>query len=115
MKVAVDALELPIEDEVLATVDRAVQERSSSLVFAGVRDLRLRLRRVRGALLCVAAVGLAGGGLATSTATSSTPLDAVIGALDGLPDRIDRVRRRSPGATSRHAAVRDELKKLLDT
>lgn len=114
MRVAVDTVELPLEEEELASVEGVVQERVASPIFAGASDLRVRLRKVKGALLCVAAVGLAGGGLATSTATSSTPLDAVMGALDGLPDRIDRARRiSSTSRGSRHAAVRAEVKKLL--
>jgi hypothetical protein len=119
MRIAVEALDVGVADEVLQAVDREVSERTTSSAFSGVRDLRLRLRQVKGALLCVAAVGFVGGDLVTSTATSQTPLEAIVGALDGLPDRIDRVHRtdhRSADAAhpmTSHAAVREELKRLL--
>jgi hypothetical protein len=118
MRVAVEAVEVGVTDEILEAVDREVTARAGSSVFAGVRDVRLRLRRAKGALLCVAAVGFAGGDLVTSTATSDLPLDAIVGALDGLPDRIGRLHRTepaagAPSATAEHAAVRDALKRLL--
>lgn len=111
-----DTVELPVTDEVLAAVSREVDERTSSGVFDGVRDLRVRLRNVKGALLCVVAVGLSSGGLATSTATSSNAIDAVVGALNGLPSRIGRATRprTSTGDASKHAAVRNQLKRLLE-
>jgi hypothetical protein len=117
MRIALDALDVPVGDDVLTAVDREVTARAGSSIFAGVRDLRLRLRQAKGALLCVAAVGYFGGELVTSTATSSTPLAAIVGALEGLPDRIDRVHqsdRRTSSMESSHAAVRNELKRLLD-
>jgi hypothetical protein len=119
MRVALESLDVRVADDVLDAVSREVTERVSASAFTGVRDLRLRLRQAKGALLCVAAVGFAGGDLVTSTATSSSPLEAIVGALDGLPDRIDRVHRSEhrPNAsptTDSHAAVRDELKRLLD-
>lgn len=112
---AVDTVE-PVTREVLAAVSREVDERKRSGVFDGVRDLRVRLRNVKGALLCVVAVGLSSGGLATSTATSTNALDAVVGALNGLPARIGRVSRprASAGDASKHAAVRNQLKMLLE-
>jgi hypothetical protein len=120
MRVAVEALDVPVADDVLEAVNREVTERFASAVFKGARDLRLRLRCVKGALLCVAAVGFAGGDLATSTATSKSPLGAIVGALEGLPDRIDRVHRSDhrpsvPPAMTAHAAVREELKRLLES
>ncbi len=120
MHVAIEALDVPVADEVLVAASREVTTRTASSVFAGVRDLRLRLRQVKGALLCVAAVGFAGGDLVTSTATSDSPLDAIVGALDGLPERIDRVHgseRRPSGVPNlaSHAAVREQLKRLLET
>jgi hypothetical protein len=118
MKVSLETLDVDVADDVLAAVDREVSERVTSSVFDGVRDLRLRLRSAKGVLLCVAAVGFAGGSLVTSTATSKRPLDAIVGALEGLPDRIDRMHRieERPNASTpaeSHAAVREELKKLL--
>lgn len=116
MHVAVDALDVGVAEEDLEAVSREVTQRFTSSLFAGVRDLRLRLRSAKGALLCVAVVGFAGGDLVTSTATSDTPLAAMVGALDGLPDRIDRLHRtETPRASGLdHAAVRAELKRLLD-
>jgi hypothetical protein len=120
MRVALEALDdVEVSSDVEEAVSRKVKERTASSVFSGVQDLRLRLRRTKGALLCVAAVGFAGGDLVTSTATSDSPLEAIVDALDGLPARIDRVHRpdlRGTASTSvdRHAAVREELKKLLD-
>src|SRR6185369_5920681 len=101
MRVALEALDVRVGDDVLKAVNREVTERVPSSVFAGVRDLRLRLRQTKGALLCVAAAGFAGGDLVTSTATSNNPLEAIVGALEGLPDRIDRVHHRDrPNAPS---------------
>ncbi len=120
MRVGFDVLDdLQVSSDVRETIQSTVSERIASSMFAGVDDLRLRLRKTKGALLCVAMVGFAGGALVTSTATSESPLEAVSGALDGLPERIDRAQRsdrRSSRAsdTDRHAAVRDALKKLLD-
>lgn len=115
MHVAVEALDVSIADSDLAAVDREVAQRFASSPFAGVRDLRLRLRQAKGALLCVAAVGFGGGELVTSTATSDTPLAAMVGALEGLPARMARVLRSdaTPKAEG-HAAVRAELRRLLD-
>jgi len=118
MRVGLEALDdVEVSSDVREAVSRTVRERSGSSVFAGVADLRLRLRRTKDALLCVAIVGFAGGDLVTSTATSGTPLEAVVDALDGLSERIDRrTDRRSSGSASgadRHAAVRNELKRLL--
>lgn len=119
MRLAIEALDVSVADEVLLAAAREVTARAASSVFAGVRDVRLRLRQARGALLCVAAVGFAGGGLVTSSATRDTPLEAIVGALEGLPDRIDRVygRAHHPSAESSaasSAAVREQLKRLLD-
>src|SRR5690242_20141957 len=85
--------DVDVSPELREVVEREVTERWSSSVFAGVRDLRLRLLRSKGALLCVAMVGFAGGDLVTSTATRNTPLDAVVDALEGLPERIVRIHR----------------------
>ena len=114
---SLDDVDLTSDDR--DAVSRKVSERITSSVFAGVQDLRLRLRRTKDALLCVAIVGLAGGDLVTSVATSGTPLEAVVDALDGLPERIERAQkidRRSKSADDgdRHAAVREALKRLLD-
>lgn len=113
MRVGLEALDdVQVSSEVREAVSRQLTERMASSVFSGVEDLRLRLRRTKGALLCVAIVGFAGGDLVTSTATSESPLRAVVDALDGLPARMERVHRSE--ARDRHAAVRAELKKLLD-
>ena len=117
MHVAVEALDVGLADSDLEAVDREVSQRFAASPFAGVRDLRLRLRHVKGALLCVAAVGFGGGALVTSTATSDTPLAAMVGALDGLPERMERILRSEPAPkvdSSSHAAVRAELKRLLE-
>lgn len=111
--------DLQVSSDVREAMSRKVSERIASSVFAGVVDLRLRLRRTKGALLCVAIVGFAGGDLVTSTATREGPLEAVVDALDGLPERIDHAHSFDRGTrgrveVDRHAAVRDELKKLLD-
>lgn len=118
MRVALEALDVGVPDDVLAALEREVSKRTSSSVFAGVRDLRLRLRRAKGALLCVAAVGFTSGDLVTSTATSESPLDAVVGALDGLPERIDRAKRSEEREniappSSAHGAVREQLRRLF--
>lgn len=116
MRIALDTLDVDVSSDEREVVSRKVNERIASSVFAGVQDLRLRLRRTKGALLCVAAVGFVGGDLVTSTATSDTPLEAIVDALEGLPERIDRVHRTdrtsAPNAAG-HAAYREELKKLL--
>lgn len=120
MRVGFEALDdVDVTSDVRDAVSRKVNERVASSMFAGVQDLRLRLRRTKDALLCVAIVGFAGGDLVTSTATSATPLEAIVDALDGLPERIERAHRsdrRSKSADDgdRHAAVRHELKRLLD-
>ena len=122
MRVRLETLDdVEVSNDVREAVSRKVNERVTSSVFAGVQDLRLRLRRTKGALFCVAVVGFSGGSLVTSTATSKTdsPLDAVVGALDGLPERIDRIQRTSTRnvdapSVDRHAAYREQLKKLLD-
>lgn len=123
MRVGLEALDdVQVSREVREAVSRQVTERIASSVFSGVQDLRLRLRRTKGALLCVAIVGFAGGDLVTSTATSESPLEAMVDALDGLPARIERVHRTAPRSNDasaandadRHAAVRTELKRLLD-
>jgi hypothetical protein len=116
MRVGFEALDVDVSSDVREAVGRKVSERFASSVFAGAEDLRLRLRRTKGALLCVAVVGFIGGDLVTSTATSESPLEAVVDALDRLPERIDRVHRtdRRASAVDRHAVVRDELKRLLD-
>jgi hypothetical protein len=119
MRVGLEAPDdFQVSREVRDAVSRQVAERVASSVFAGVQDLRLRLRRTKDALLCVAIVGFAGGDLVTSVATSRSPLEAVVDALDGLPARIERVHRtdsRSNNASpDRHAAVRAQLKMLLD-
>jgi hypothetical protein len=107
MHVAVEALDVGVADADLEAVDREMRQRATSSLFAGVRDIRLRLRRVKDALVCVAVVGFAGGGLVTSTATSDTPLTAMVGALDGLPERMDRMHRAETIPTSLdHASVR---------
>lgn len=119
MRVDLEALDdVQVPSDVREAVCRTVSERLASSVFSGVEDLRLRLRRAKGALLCVAIVGFAEGGLVTSTATSDTPLEALVGALDGLPERIERLHRSerrsaSEDTASAHAAVRGELKRLL--
>jgi hypothetical protein len=120
MRIGLEALDdVDVTSDVRDAVSRTVSERAASSVFAGVQDLRLRLRRTKDALLCVAMVGFAGGDLVTSTAPRATPLEAVVQALDGLPDRIERAHRidrrtKSAEDGDRHAAVRDELKRLLD-
>ena len=119
MRIGLESLDdVDLASDVREAVSRKVDERVSSSAFAGVQDLRLRLRRTKDALLCVAIVGFAGGDLVTSTATSDTPLDAVVDALDGLPARMERVHRADRRSTpaddgGRHAAVREELKRLL--
>jgi hypothetical protein len=119
MRIGLEGLDgIDVTGDLRETVDRKVSERVGSSVFAGVQDLRLRLRRSKDALLCVAIVGFAGGDLVTSTATSGTPLEAVADALDGLPERIERANRtdrRSMPADGgdRHAVVRAELRRLL--
>ena len=122
MRIGLEALDdVDVTNDVRDAVSRKVNESVASSMFAGVQDLRLRLRRTKDALLCVAIVGFAGGDLVTSTATSSTPLEAVVDALDGLSERIESAQRfeRRPKTAyadngDRHAAVRDELKRLLD-
>ncbi len=118
MRVALESLDVPVADDVLAAVNRTVAERVALPLFQGVRDVRLRLRHARGALLCIAAVGFNGGDLVTSSATSDSPLEAIVGALDGLPGRMERLHRGGtrtrPPADADHAAVRGALKRLLD-
>jgi hypothetical protein len=121
MRIGLEALDdVDVTSDVREAVDRKVNERVDSPMFTGAQDLRLRLRRTKDALLCVAIVGFAGGDLVTSTAARNTPLEAVVDALEGLSERIERVQRfdrRSQTATDaadRHAAVRGELKRLLD-
>jgi hypothetical protein len=118
VRVAFEAIDVDVPSDVREVMSQKVKERLASSIFSGVQDLRLRLRRTKGALLCVAAVGFVGGDLVTSTGTSSSPLEAMVDAMDGLPERIDRAHRdrRTNGSTSgdRHAAVREELKRLLD-
>jgi hypothetical protein len=118
MRVGFEALDVDVSTDVREAVSRTVSERVASSVFSGVQDLRLRLRQTKGALLCVAMVGFVGGDLVTSTATSNSPLEAVVDALDRLPERIDLVhgtdrRASDSGAMSQHAAVREEVKRLL--
>lgn len=117
MRVGFEALDVDVSKDERDAVCRTVKERSSSSTFSGVQDLRLRLRRVKGALLCVAIVGFAEGDLVTSTATSSSPLGAVVDALDALPQRLDRMPRierpKNAVAAARHAALREEVKRLL--
>jgi hypothetical protein len=118
MDLAIEALDVGVDDDVLQAANREVTARVASNVFTGVRDVRLRLRQAKGALLCVVAVGFTGGDLVTSTATGQRPLEAIVGALDGLPERIDRIHRSEPRSSSavravKHAAVRKELKRLL--
>ena len=58
MRVGLEALDdVEVSSDVREEVSRKVSERFASSVFAGVEDLRLRLRRTKGALLCVVAVG----------------------------------------------------------
>lgn len=118
MRVALEALDVDVPNDVVEAVNHKVKQRVASSIFSGVQDLRLRLRRSKGALLCVAAVGFAGGDLVTSTATSSSPLEAIVDALDGLPERIDRVHRNDQRSAAmspdRHAAIRETLKLMLD-
>lgn len=113
MRVALEALDVAVGEDVLAAVGREVEDRVRAPEFAGARDLRVRLRRVKGAFLGVAMVGFSAGGLATSTATSSDPLSAMVSALDALPERMGHVQRRERRGTT-HTAVRAELKRLLD-
>lgn len=117
MRIAIEAGDLPVSDDVLSEMDRAARARAST--FIGARDLRLRLRQTKNALLCVVAVGFAGGGLVTSTAEGTTPFEAVVGALEELParrDRLDDARRSATvaDAPTEHAALRGELRRLLD-
>ncbi|HSO37531.1 MAG TPA: hypothetical protein VLT33_33630 [Labilithrix sp.] len=122
MRVGFEALDdVEVSNGVREAVCRKVKEGVASSLFAGVDDLRLRLRRTKGVLVAVAIVSFAGGGLATSTATSARndALEAVAGALDGIPAHLDRAQRsyrraESAPSTDRHAAVRDQLRKLLD-
>ena len=122
MRVGFEALEdLEVSNDVREAVCRKVKEGVASSLFAGVDDLRLRLRRTKGVLVAVAIVGFAGGGLATSIATSESndPLEAVASALDGIPARLDRAQRsyrRAEDAPSsdRHAAVREHVRRALD-
>jgi hypothetical protein len=117
MRVALEAVDVSVGEPVLDAVTREVSERATtSSVFAGVSDLRLRLRRDKGALLCVAVLGLASGGLVTSTVTSDSPLEAIVGALDGLAESVDRQRSHSrpDGASGASRAVaREQLSRLL--
>lgn len=116
MRIALDTMDVDVSSEEREVVRRKVSERVASSVFAGVQDLRLRLRQTKGALLCVAAVGFVGGDLVTSTATSDSPVEAIVDALEGLPERIDRVHRASAASATPldgHAAVREELRRLL--
>lgn len=118
MRVGFEALDVDLSSDVRDAVSRTVSERIASSVFAGVQDLRVRLRHTKGALLCVAMVGFVGGDLVTSTATSDTPLEAIVAALDRLPERIEMVHRTDrrssdEDAVVRHAAVREEVKNLL--
>ncbi len=117
MRIAIEAGDLPVSDDVLSEVSRAVRARASA--FSDARDLRLRLRQTKSALLCVVAVGFAGGGLVTSTAEGRTPVEAVVGALDDLPARRDRQADARRGAVpaeapSEHAALRGELRRLFE-
>lgn len=119
MRVAVEAAEdVSVGDDVLAAVNREVTERGTTPGLFGARDVRLRLRRAKGALMCIVAVGFPAGTLVTSTATRSTPMEAIVEALDGLPERMQRVQPApalaSVGDAPSHAAVRDTLKRLLD-
>jgi hypothetical protein len=119
MRVALEAVDVSVGEPVLDAVTREVSERAStSSIFAGVSDLRLRLRQEKGALLCVAVLGFASGGLVTSTVTSDSPLEAIVGALDGLSESVDRQRSysRPDGASSAstRAAAREQLARLLD-
>jgi hypothetical protein len=118
MRIAIEAGDLPVSDDILSEVDRAVRARASASAFDGARDLRLRLRQTKNALLCVAAVGFAGGALVTSTAEGMTPVEAVVGALEDLParrERQDEARRGVVVASgpAEHAALRVELTRLL--
>lgn len=112
MRVAVEATDVGVTAAELEAVNREVAARTQSSAFEGARDLRLRLRLVKGALLCIVAVGFSGGDLVTSTATSTTPLGAMVDALDALPERMERV-PRSEHRPPTHAAVRHKLKLLL--
>ena len=123
MRVGFEALEdLEVSDDVREAVCKKVKEGVASSLFAGVDDLRLRLRRTtKGVLVAVAIVGFAGGGLATSTATSTSndPLAAVSDALDGIPAHLDRAQRsyrraEDAPSTDRHAAVREHVRRVLD-
>jgi hypothetical protein len=112
MHVAVDAEDVGLTEAELDAMSREVTARVQSPVFDGARDLRFRLRQVKGALLCVVAVGFSAGALVTSTATRKTPLEAMVSALDGLPERMQRLPRIEHPAPT-HAAVRNTLKRLL--
>gem|GEM_PF-5870837 len=113
MRVALEAVDVAVSNEELEAVEREVNERVVGMpAFSDARDLRLRLRHVKGALLCLVAVGFNAGGLVTSTATSSNPLAAVVGALDGLPERMERMPRIERRRAT-HADVRAEVKRLL--
>lgn len=125
MRVAIDALDVSIGDDVLDAVDAVVMERTGSSSFADARDLRLRFRRTKDALLvCVAAVGFAGGSLVTSRGKSASPIEAMVAALDELPASIDRsanleahrravAQPRAAVLATGHAAQRETLRKLL--
>lgn len=116
MRVAVDTTDVQVDEAVLEAVGREVTERVGMPVFAGARDVRLRLRQAKGALLAIVAVGFSAGGLVTSSAESATPLEAITLAFDGLPERLERIKsseQRGDVGASRHAAVRHELQRLL--
>ena len=105
--------------EVLKTFGKVDIVCSNAAIFSGARDLRLRLMQTKTALLCIAVVGFAGGGLVTSTAQSSTPLAAMVGALDDLPARFElqdgarRVAAEQSTTPTPHRAVREQVRRLL--
>lgn len=117
MRIAIQADDVSVSEDVLAEVGRELSARTTSPAFAGAQDLRLRFRQAKNALLAVVAVGFAGGGLVTSTAEGASPVDAVVSALEELPARKDRIleARASavPSPAAEHAAFRSELSRLL--
>jgi hypothetical protein len=113
MRVALEAIDVAVGNDVLARVDREVANRIRAPEFSAARDLRLRLRQVKGAFLGIVIVGFSAGDLITSTATSNDPLDAMVSALDGLPGRMDRIQKRHEPRPNTHAKFREELRRLL--
>ena len=117
MRIAIQADDVSVSEDVLAEVGRELSARTTSPAFAGAQDLRLRFLQAKNALLAVVAVGFAGGALVTSTAEGASPVDAVVSALDELPARKGRLEGARASAVAsplaEHAAFRTELSRLL--